>query len=72
MKTQYALEGKDDHLYDVLLQVIEEYNFKTVYRTIEMTPADDRKSENKMKLQNRYALINKEYNPETRTIISFT
>ena len=32
-----------------------------------MTPADARKSENQMKLQNKYALINKEYNPENRT-----
>ena len=29
-----------------------------------MTPADGRKSENKIKLQNRYKLIYKKYNPE--------
>ena len=28
VKTQYALEGKDYHLYDVLPQVLEEYNLK--------------------------------------------
>ena len=38
-----------------------------------MTPADARKSENKMKLQTRYTLIYKEYNPENnKTITSFT
>ena len=68
VKAQYALEGKDYQLYDILPQVLEEYNFKTVNRIIEMTPADARKSENQMKLQNKYALINKEYNPENRTI----
>ena len=31
---------------------------------MEMTPADARKSENKIKLQNRYTLISKKYNPE--------
>ena len=51
-------------MYDVLPEVLEQYNFKTVHRTIEMTPADSRKSENQMKLQNRYTLINKKYNPE--------
>ena len=35
-----------------------------------MTPADARKSKNKMKLQNRYTLIYKEYNPENKRIIS--
>ena len=35
-----------------------------------MTPADARESENKMKLQNRYTLIYKEYNPENNRIIS--
>ena len=64
VKTQYALEGKDYQLYDVLLQVLKKYNFKTVHRTIEMTPADARKSENNMKLQNRYTLIYKKYNPQ--------
>ena len=69
MKTQYELEGKDYQLYDVLPQVLETYNFKIVHRTIEMTPADARKSENQMKLQNRYTQIYKEYNPERyRTI----
>ena len=34
VKTQYALEGKDYKLYDVLLQVVEEYNFHTVHCTI--------------------------------------
>ena len=29
-----------------------------------MTPADARKSENQIKLQNRYTLIYKKYNPE--------
>ena len=29
-----------------------------------MTPTDARKSENQMKLQNRYTLIYKKYNPE--------
>ena len=57
VKTQYALEGKDNKLYDVFPQVLEEYKFKTFYRTIEMTVADARKSENKIKLQIRYTLI---------------
>ena len=70
VKTQYELEEKDYKLYNVLPQVLEEYNFKTVHRTIEMTPADARKSDNKMKLQNRYTLINKEYNSENNKIIS--
>ena len=70
MKTQYELEGKVYQLYDVLPQVLETYNFKTVHRTIEMTPADARKSENKMKLQNRYTLIYKEYNPENNRTIT--
>ena len=43
VKTQYALEGKDYKLYDVLPDVLEQYNFKTVHWTIEMTPADARK-----------------------------
>ena len=68
VKTQYALEGNNYQLYDLLPQVLEKYNFKTVYRTIEMTPTDARKLENQMKLQNKYALINKEYNPKNRTI----
>ena len=70
VKTQYALEGEDYQLYDVLPQVLEEYNLKTVHRTIEMTPADARKSENKMKLQTRYTLIYKEYNPENNRTIT--
>ena len=53
VKTQYALKGKDYQLYDVLPQVLNKYNFKTVHSTVEMTPADARKSENKIKLQNR-------------------
>ena len=69
VKIQYELEKKDYQLYDVLPQVLETYNFKTVYRTIEMIPADARISENKMKLHNRYTLIYKEYNPtNNRTI----
>ena len=64
VKTQYTLEGKDYQLYVILPQVLEEYNFKTVHRTIEMTPADARKSENQLKLQNKYTLIYKKYNPE--------
>ena len=59
VKTQYALDGRDYQLYDVLPQVLEEFNFKTVHRTIEMTPADARKSENQMKLQTKYTLIYK-------------
>ena len=43
VKAQYSLEGKDYHLYDVLPQVLEEYNFKTVHRTIKMTSAVARK-----------------------------
>ena len=57
-------------MYEVLPQVLEEYNFKTVHRTIEMTPADARKSENKMKLQTRYTIIYKEYNPENNRTIT--
>ena len=64
MKTQYTLEGKDYKLYDILPEVLEQYNFKTVHRTIEMTSADAKKSENLMKLQNRYTLIYKKYNPK--------
>ena len=64
VKTQYTLEGKDYKLYDVLPEVLAQYNFKTVHRTIEMTPTDARKSDNQMKLQNRYTLIYKKYNPE--------
>ena len=73
VKTQYELEGKDYKLYEVLPQVLNTYNCITVHRTIEMTPADARISENNMKLQNRYTLYHKEYNPENnRTITSFT
>ena len=46
VNTQYTLEGKNYKLYDVLPEVLEQYNFKTVHRTIEMTQADARKSEN--------------------------
>ena len=51
-------------MYDVLPKVSEQYNFTTVYQTIEMTQADARISENQMKLQNKYTLIYKKYNPE--------
>ena len=35
-----------------------------------MTPADARKSENKMKLQNRYTLISKKYNPQNNNSLN--
>ena len=51
-------------MYDVLPEILEQYNCKTVHRTIKMTPVDARKSENQMKLQNRYTSIYKKYNPD--------
>ena len=65
---QYALEEKDIKLYEVLPQILEEYNLKTIHHTIEMSPADDRKPENKIKLQNRYTEIYRKYNPENRDL----
>ena len=75
IKTKYGSEAMDskhsDHrsykLYDVLPQVLDEYNSKTIHHTIQMTPVDARKPQNKMKLQNRYSNIYKEYNPTNRT-----
>ena len=40
VKKQYTLEGKDYKLYDELPEVLEQYNFKTIHRTIKMTPTD--------------------------------
>ena len=67
---QYGLEGKEFKLYEVLPQVLEEYNFNTIHHTIEMTPADARKPENKIKLQNRYTEIYNKYNPGNRDLLS--
>ena len=57
-------------LYEVLPQVLEEYNFNTIHHTIEMTLADARKPENKIKLQSRYTEIDNKYNPEIRDLLS--
>ena len=70
VKTQYSLEEKDCKLYNVLPKVFKQDNFKRVHRTIEMTPADARKSENQIKLQNKYTLFYKKYNSKNNNSLN--
>ena len=68
IKTQHGLIGKEFKLYKVLPQVLEEYNFKTIYHTIQMTPADAKNL--KIKLQSRYTEIFNKYSPENKNLLS--
>ena len=54
IKTQYELEEKDFKLYNILLYVLLEYNFKTIHSTIQISPSNARKLENQNKLKQRY------------------
>ena len=47
----------------IYYHVLEEYNFKTIHSTIQITPSDARILENQNKLQQRYKSIYDEYNP---------
>ena len=70
IKTQYGLERKDFKPYDVLPQLLEEYNFNTIHHTIEMTPVDARKPENKITVESRNKKIYNTYNPENKSLLS--
>jgi len=62
IKTEYQLLNKHFSLYDVLPEVVKEYN-NTVHSTIEMSPNDASKPENEEELKYRYEEDYNLYNP---------
>ena len=67
IKTQYEQEGKSYNLFEVLPDVLNEYN-NTIHSTIKMSPVDGSKKSNEEKLKQLYLEKYLTYEPDNGRI----